>query len=174
MSIAAEQAFGASQTQAVDHLTRIDHNSGRIATVVIGERKIDRRRESRGAGNRIVRVREVHPTLRTIRAHKSESFSRRGGLAPEGLPPVLDVEDTHRGKPGQPSVPQKVRELIQMMSRNNPRWGAPRIHGELLKLGIEITEPTVAKHMVRHRNPPSQTRMLPENHVGIRIATTRL
>jgi hypothetical protein len=44
-----------------------------------------------------------------------------------------------------------------MMSRNNPRWGAPRIHGELLKLGIEITEPTVAKYMVRHRKPPSQT-----------------
>jgi hypothetical protein len=41
-----------------------------------------------------------------------------------------------------------------MMSRNNPRWGAPRIHSELLKLGIEITEPTVAKYMVRHRKPP--------------------
>jgi hypothetical protein len=41
-----------------------------------------------------------------------------------------------------------------MMSRNNPHW-APRIHGELLKLGIEITEPTVAKYMVRFRKPPS-------------------
>jgi hypothetical protein len=40
-----------------------------------------------------------------------------------------------------------------MISHNNPRWGAPRIHGELLKLGIEITEPTVAKYMVRHRKP---------------------
>jgi hypothetical protein len=40
-----------------------------------------------------------------------------------------------------------------MMSRNNPRWGAPRIHGELLKLGIEITQSTVAKYMVRHRRP---------------------
>jgi len=39
-----------------------------------------------------------------------------------------------------------------MMSRNNPRWGAPRIHGELLKLGIEITEPTVAKYIVPTRN----------------------
>ena len=63
----------------------------------------------------------------------------------------------HRGKPGRPSVPQEVRDLIRMLSRNNPRWGAPRIHGELLKLGIEITEPTVAKYMVRHRKPPSQT-----------------
>ena len=72
----------------------------------------------------------------------------------------------HRGKPGRPSVPQEVRDLIRMMSRNNPRWGAPRIHGELLKLGIEITEPTVAKYMVRHRKPPSQTwRTFLENHV---------
>src|SRR3954449_5177957 len=57
----------------------------------------------------------------------------------------------HRGKPGRPSVPREVRDLIRMLSRNNPRWGAPRIHGELLKLGIETTEPTVAKYMVRHR-----------------------
>ena len=70
-----------------------------------------------------------------------------------------------RGKPGRPSVPQEVRDLIRMMSRNNPRWGAPRIHGELLKLGIEITEPTVAKYMVRHRKPPSQTwRTFLDNH----------
>jgi len=40
-----------------------------------------------------------------------------------------------RGKPGQPRVPQPVRDLIRMMSRNNPRWGAPRIHGELLETG---------------------------------------
>jgi hypothetical protein len=66
-----------------------------------------------------------------------------------------------RGKPGRPSVPPEVRDLIRMMSRNNPRWGAPRIHGELLKLGIEITEPTVAKYMVRHRKPPSQGRKSP-------------
>lgn len=53
-----------------------------------------------------------------------------------------------------------------MMSRNNPRWGAPRIHGELLKLGIEISEPTVAKYMVRHRKPPSQTwRTFLDNHI---------
>jgi hypothetical protein len=47
----------------------------------------------------------------------------------------------HHGKPGRPSVSKEIRDLIRMMSRNNPRWGAPRIHGELLKLGIEITEP---------------------------------
>jgi hypothetical protein len=70
-----------------------------------------------------------------------------------------------RGKPGRPSAPQEVRDLIRMMSRNNPMWGAPRIHGELLKLGIEITEPIVSKYMVRHRKPPSQTwRTFSENH----------
>ena len=72
----------------------------------------------------------------------------------------------HRGKPGRPKVPQEVRDLIRMMSRNNPRWGAPRIHGELLKLGIEITQPTVAKYMVRRRKPPSQSwRTFLDNHV---------
>jgi putative transposase len=57
-----------------------------------------------------------------------------------------------RGKTGRLAVPLEVRDLIRMMSRNNPMWGAPRIHGELLKLGIEITEPTVAKY-----TPPELT-----------------
>jgi transposase InsO family protein len=71
-----------------------------------------------------------------------------------------------RGKPGRPALPQEVRDLIRMMSRNNPMWGAPRIHGELLKLGIAITELTVAKYMLRNRKPPSQTwRTFLENHV---------
>jgi hypothetical protein len=53
-----------------------------------------------------------------------------------------------------------------MMSRNNSCWGAPRIRRELLKLGIQITEPTVAKYMVRHRQPPSQAwRTFLDNHV---------
>ena len=71
-----------------------------------------------------------------------------------------------RGKPGRPSVPREVRDVIRMMSRNDPRSGAPHIHGEWLKLGIEITEPTVAKYMVRHRKPPSQTwRTFLDNHL---------
>ncbi len=53
------------------------------------------------------------------------------------------------------------------MSRENPLWGAPRIHGELLKLGIEISEATVSKLVTRHPKPPSQTwRTFIENHVG--------
>jgi transposase InsO family protein len=57
------------------------------------------------------------------------------------------------------------------MSEANPRWGAPRIHGELLKLGIEISQTTVATYMVRRRNPPSQTwRTFLANHVGQTVA----
>src|SRR5260370_956564 len=51
------------------------------------------------------------------------------------------------------------------MSLANPRWGAPRIHGELLKLGIQVSQTTVAKYMVRQRKPPSQTwRAFLNNH----------
>jgi hypothetical protein len=71
-----------------------------------------------------------------------------------------------RGKRGRPAVPQQVRDLIRVLSRNNPLWGAPRIYGELLKLGIEITEPTVAKYMLRRSKPPSQTwHTFLDNHV---------
>src|ERR1035437_11037867 len=67
---------------------------------------------------------------------------------------------------GRPSVAQEIRDLIRKMSLANPRWGAPRIHGELLKLGIEVSQGTVAKYMVRHRKPPSQSwRTFLKNHV---------
>ena len=73
---------------------------------------------------------------------------------------------TRHGKRGRPAVPKEVRDLIRRMSRNNPLWGAPRIHGELLKLGVQISEPTVAKYMVRQRKPPSQTwRAFLQNHI---------
>src|SRR5689334_5622285 len=53
------------------------------------------------------------------------------------------------------------------MSRENPLWGAPRIHGELMKLGIKISEASVAKYMVRRPKPPSQTwRTFLDNHVS--------
>jgi putative transposase len=66
---------------------------------------------------------------------------------------------------GRPSVSREVIDLIRKMSMANPRWGAPRIHGELLKLGFELSESTVAKYMVRHQRPPSQTwRTFLKNH----------
>src|SRR5947199_6520111 len=55
------------------------------------------------------------------------------------------------GKPGRPGVPSDTREPIRRISRENPTWGAPRIHGELLKLGIEIAESSVSKYLVRAR-----------------------
>ena len=61
---------------------------------------------------------------------------------------------------------REVRDLIRTMSRATPLWGVPRIHGELFKLGVEISEPTVSKSMVRRHQPPSQTwRTFLENHV---------
>ena len=69
--------------------------------------------------------------------------------------------------PGRPRIPRAVQELIRQMCRANPTWGAPRIHGELLKLGITIAEATVGHYMVRRRPPPSQTwRTFLTNHVS--------
>ena len=69
------------------------------------------------------------------------------------------------GKPGRPVISREVRDLIRKMCRENPGWGAPRIHGELLKLGIDIGQSSVSKYMVRCRKPPSQTwRAFLENH----------
>jgi hypothetical protein len=62
-----------------------------------------------------------------------------------------------RSRSGRPSVDREVRKLVREMSSANPLWGAPRIHGELLKLGIEISRATVAKYMMRRRGAPSPT-----------------
>ena len=76
-----------------------------------------------------------------------------------------------RRRIGRPTVPPDVRALIRRMSDANPRWGAPRIHGELLKLGIDVSQATVAKYTVRRRQPPSQTwRTFLANHVGQIVA----
>jgi hypothetical protein len=56
-----------------------------------------------------------------------------------------------RHRCGRPTVPLEIRRLIREMSIANPLWGAPRIHGELLKLGIEISQTSVAKYMARRR-----------------------
>src|SRR5712664_1123417 len=76
------------------------------------------------------------------------------------------------GESGRPCVSREIRELIRQMSSANPLWGAPRIHGELLKLGIQISQATVAKYMVRQQKPPSQSwRTFFENHVKQLVAT---
>src|SRR5258706_1163702 len=57
---------------------------------------------------------------------------------------------------GRPPIDTELRVLIRRMSLENPLWGAPRIHGELLKLGFEVAQSSVAKYMVKRRAPPSQ------------------
>src|SRR6201998_3863554 len=61
-----------------------------------------------------------------------------------------------RPRGGRPTTAAEIRQLIREMSVANPLWGAPRIHGELLKLGIDVGQTTVAKYMAKRRRPPSQ------------------
>ena len=62
-----------------------------------------------------------------------------------------------RSRGGRPRIPEEIRRLIREMSLANRLWGAPRIHGELLKLGIEVVQSTVAKYMARSGRGRSQT-----------------
>ena len=64
---------------------------------------------------------------------------------------------SRRGKPGRPPVSREIRYLVRRMSRENTPWGAPRIHGELLKLGFSISQAAVSKYMARYPSPPSQS-----------------
>jgi transposase InsO family protein len=61
-----------------------------------------------------------------------------------------------RSRGGRPQIEPNLRALIRRMSIENPLWGAPRIHGELLKLGFEVAQSSVPKYMVKRRGPPSQ------------------
>src|ERR1700751_3755061 len=83
----------------------------------------------------------------------------------EHLSPIC----SSRGRPlkvRRPRIEHELRDPIRRMSRDNPLWGAPKIHGELLKLGIDISESTVSKYLVRHRGSPSQSwRTFLQNHV---------
>jgi putative transposase len=71
-----------------------------------------------------------------------------------------------RRRPGRPNVAAEIRNLIRNMSQANPLWGAPRIHDERLKLGIDVAQSTVAKYFHPPRKPPSQTwRTFLTNHM---------
>ena len=76
---------------------------------------------------------------------------------------------THRstsGRPGRPRTTTAIRTLVDQMGAANPLWGAPRIHGELSKLGIDVSERTVSRLLRRRDRPPSQTwRTFLTNHV---------
>ena len=58
-----------------------------------------------------------------------------------------------RQRAGRPALAADIRSLVRRISRENPLWGAPRIHGELLKLGFDVAQSTVAKYMIRRRGP---------------------
>ena len=77
-------------------------------------------------------------------------------VASDGLPPVLALEVALSWRSAE-EVPMEIRRLIREMSLANRLWGAPRIHGELLKLGIEVAQSTVAKYMARSGRGRSQT-----------------
>ena len=71
-----------------------------------------------------------------------------------------------RSKPGRPKVSKEIRDLIKRMSLENPTWGAPRIHSELLLLGYDIVESTISKYLIKIPQPPSQNwKVFLNNHV---------
>ena len=74
-------------------------------------------------------------------------------------------------KLGRPQITRQLRELIRTMARTNPLWRAPRLHGELLKLGIEVSERTASRILRTVKRPPSQTwKTFLQNHIGEIIA----
>ena len=58
-----------------------------------------------------------------------------------------------QGAVGRPKISKEIRDLIREVNLANPLWGAPRIHGELLKVGIDVAQSTVAKYMIKGRRP---------------------
>lgn len=74
-------------------------------------------------------------------------------------------------RPGRPPVPSEIRKLIRTLAEANPLWRAPRIHGELQKLGIDVSERTVARILRTIQRPPSQTwKTFLQNHLGEIVA----
>ena len=77
---------------------------------------------------------------------------------------------TRRSRPrpdGRPPIDQQIRVLVREMATANPLWGAPRIHGELRTLGVDVSERTVSRLLKRHPRPPSQTwRTFLTNHLA--------
>src|SRR5439155_1372439 len=81
------------------------------------------------------------------------------------------TERSRPKRPGRPMTDVAIRTLIDKMVSANPLWGAPRIHGELRKLGIEVSERTVSRFVRRRRRPPSQTwRTFLANHLSALVS----
>jgi len=106
-----------------------------------------------------------HSALLIVKAEAVMAWHRRGFR-------LYWTWKSRQRRPGRPEVSGEVRDPIRKMSLANPLWGAPRIHGELLKLGIEISQATVAKYLERPRKPPSPTwRTLLDNHLKQLVST---
>jgi len=76
------------------------------------------------------------------------------------------------GKLGRPAISCQIRELIRTLAKANPLWRAPRIHAELRKLGIKVSERTVSRILATVKRPPSQTwKTFLQNHIGEIVAT---
>jgi hypothetical protein len=107
-----------------------------------------KKRPKLSSGDRLFRVslsrlwRDWPPTLVIVKPETVVALHRKGFR-------LLWTGKVRRGQPGRPGIPREIRDLIHRMCRENPSWGAPRIHGELLKLGIAIGETSVSKYMVR-------------------------
>jgi len=85
-------------------------------------------------------------------------------VAAAPLPRVLDQALRPTG--GRPPVNAEIKVLVRRMAAANPLWGAPRIHAEFLKLGIDVAERTVSRLLPKRRSPPSQSwRTFLTNHV---------
>jgi putative transposase len=81
------------------------------------------------------------------------------------------VRLSQRKHPGRPPMSSAIRALVRTMTTANPLWGAPRIHGELAKLGITVSERTMSRLLRRPRRPPSQTwRTFLTNHVATLVS----
>ena len=79
------------------------------------------------------------------------------GLASCRLSPISGSGKHGAGQPGRPVISREVRDLFRRMCRENPSWGAQRVHGELLRLGVDIGETSVSEYMMRCHKSPSQT-----------------
>src|SRR6201993_830277 len=100
----------------------------------------------------------LRPAISLVSINPTGSYDHKTrdarALAQSWLSRLLALDIAPTG--GRPPIDTELRVLIRRMSVENPLWGAPRIHGELLKLGIEVAQSSVAKYMVKRRGPPSQ------------------
>ena len=116
------------------------------------------RRRPRGRVRLTHHDRWFYPAVSLVSSNLERSHNHpardAGALAQSWISLLLALEVAPTGRATQ--IETELRVLIRRMSVGNPLWGAPRIHGELLKLGFEVAQSSVAKYMVKRRGPPSQ------------------